>query len=213
MSSCERQVPLSVLSCTFPILLTLMCIRAGVTCAGLIRFVTSWASRRRSRWRSASHQASCTNRFTAGAHLQIQPGDGSLMLIRRLIHAPILFKLRNTTRRFRSSLDKRLKSKLQKQNKSGFNVTQFKYPGITEIWRHFMLICWNWLWGGRTPSQQETGNTGNKGRRSCSKKKESQEQNIWKFSSAVFKKLSFTLKWFGTFKIKDFLKVFIGSLI
>lgn len=45
------------------------------------------------------------------------------------------------------------------------------------------------------------------------KKKESQKQNIWKFSSAVFKKLSFTLKWFGTFKIKDFLNVFIGSLI
>lgn len=89
----------------------------------------------------------------------------------------------------------------------------FKYPGITEIWRHFMLICWNWLWGGRTPSEQETDNTGNKGRRSCSKKKESQEQNIWKFSSAVFKKLSFTLKWFGTFKIKYFLNVFIGSLI
>lgn len=167
MSSCERQVPLSVLSCTFLTLLTPTCIRAGVTCAGLIRLVTSWASRRRSRWRSASHQASCTNRFTAGAHLQIQPGDGSLTLIRRLIHALILFKLRNTTRRFRSSLDKRLKSKLQEQNKSGFNVTPFKYPGITEIWRHFMLICWNWLWGGRTPSEQETGNTGNKGRRSC----------------------------------------------
>lgn len=187
MSSCERQVPLSVLSCTFLILLILTCIRAGVTCAGLIRFVTSWASRRRSRWRSASHQASCTNRFTAGAHLQIQPGDGSLALTRRLIHALILFKLRDTTRRFRSSLDKRLKRELQKQNKSGLNVTPFKYPGITEIWRHVDLLKLsvgrkNSLWTGSTAQilWDLVGNTGNKGRRSCSKIKV--KNKIWKFS-------------------------------